>query len=228
MKSTLTVFAFLVSPLASSAWPLFSAQNPKRNLHPRSPATYSVVPVDGGSSTEASTPTQTQTQTITMAVTQTLLSTSVSTSVVTENEIPATIYNTVVVTLTSVVPTTIYNTVSMPGTTEVSTEITTSTDLPTTSTDMPSATTDTSPYTVTVDAPAATVTVEPSTVTEIEAPSSTPYDNGMWHTTYYQYWTPSPSSEAAPEATISTAAWVPPVDWSTDPMDVPFPGFPSS
>ena len=215
MKTILTLLAFLTSPLASSAWPLFSAQSPRRNLNPRSPATYSVVPVDGGSSTEASAPTQT----ITLSVTQTLLSTSISTLVMTENDTPSTIYNTVVVTLTSVVPTTIYNTVSLPGSTETTTSID---PLPT----------DPSASTITIDAPAATITVEPPpvvfsepayTVTEVEAPSSTPYDDGMWHTTYYHYWTPSPSSEALPEATTSTSTWDAPVDWTTDPTSAPFP-----
>lgn len=162
--------------LMSAAHPLLPGQ-----IERRKPASYSVVAVDGGSTTEGSSPTATITDAVTH--TQTVMQTQLSTIVVTESETPTTI----VFTVTSPSPVTI-------------------TDSPpaSTMTQIISATPDTTPAT-TVESPS------PLTITITESlPSTTPYDNGQWHTNYY--YTVSTSSTELPYTTQSASVWN--VDWS--------------
>lgn len=85
--------------LIADAFPLI----PRNLLQKKSPQSYSVVPVDGGSSATAPAPTQT----VTSRFTQTAYTTILSTIVLTESETPVTIVVTATsaTTITQVIPT---------------------------------------------------------------------------------------------------------------------------
>ena len=210
MTSRAAFVALAALPFFASARPFFSQEEAGLKFKVRAPVTYSVVAVDGGSSTQPAAPTET----ITTPVTQTLVSTTISTMVVTQNQIPSTIYSTIVVTYTSVEPTTIFDTVSVPPVTQTltpseppSTPVITSSDPPAIEQPAPTITVQAPASTITVDSAPLTYSQPAQTVTIMDAPSSSPYDDGMWHTTYYQYNTPPPSSASAVVTTASTWTW---------------------
>jgi hypothetical protein len=166
MKSTLNLLPLTMLPLLTASFPLIP-------LRPR--ASYSVVAVDGGSTTTpapAAPTTITSLQTLTH--TQTFPVTQLSTLVITENSTPTTI----VVTVTTPQPTTVIETV----TTEVE-------------------------ATVTVTDVSVSVSEETVLQTQTVAPETAPYDNGMWHTTYY--YTVAPTETASSTATpTAETQWV--------------------
>lgn len=165
--SLLAIFSVLPS---THALPL-SGLHKEPQVAPRK-APYSVVPVDGGQSDGITQPT---TQIVTKDSTQTVTEPPKTLSPVTE-----TLLSTTVVT-ESEAPATLITTVT-----------TTSTPL---TTQLPVQEASTS-----VSISVATVTTIVSTadkVTIISTPSVTPYDDGMWHTTYYKVVEASSSSETS-------------------------------
>lgn len=157
---------------------------------------YSVVPVDGGSSGAAAVTTVTEPASTLPPTTKVEVTTLLSTIEFTEAPMPTI----VVLTITSTAQTTAEMTV-------IETIMAT---LP--NTYLPAAASTPSPSfeTVTVsqtytDAPSY---YYPSPVTITVMPSSVPYDNGMWHTTYYDTWydAASTTSDIASSTTESSAA----------------------
>jgi hypothetical protein len=147
----------------------------------RRKAPYSVVPVDGGQPDGAAPP---KTEIVTKDSTQTVTEppktlppvteTVLSTTIVTESEIATT----VITTLTST---------STPLTTEIP---------------APEGPHSTSMTLATVTNLVSTV--DTVVITTTPTPTSTPYDNGMWHTTYYKAAEPSSSSDTSSAAANET------------------------
>lgn len=151
MKTTQYQSFVLLSLLSlASAWPVIRSPI---NLAKRIPQSYSVVAVDGGSTTTASASASPTTLTVTSAITQT---------------------STVVSTISAATATAVPQTVTYETTIVVSTQ--------------------------------ATVTV---------SPSSTPYDDGQWHTTYY--FRGSPTGAANANGVVATSPVAPSPTTSIDP-----------
>ncbi|ERF70365.1 hypothetical protein EPUS_08789 [Endocarpon pusillum Z07020] len=165
-----TLLAIFFALHFTDALPL-SGSHKERQVAPRK-APYSVVPVDGGQSDGITQPT---TQIVTSDSTQTVTEPPRTIPPVTE-----TLLSTTIVTESEAQATTIttITTTSTPVTTQVSVK-------------------EASPS---VDISVATVTTIVSTADKVTitlTPSVTPYDNGMWHTTYYKVVEASSSSETS-------------------------------
>lgn len=195
-----TLLVMCIFPLFTNALPL-SGLRDERQIAPRK-APYSVVPVDGGQPDGAAHPkteivTKDSTQTITEPqktlppVTETML----STTVVTDTEKQTAIITTVTTTSTSLATQAPAQEVSPSITTT-----TTTTSIPIT-TQAPSE--EVSPSTITTFATVTSVVSSADTVTFTFTPSLTPYDNGMWHTTYYESAEPSSSSETSSSSSVA-------------------------
>lgn len=182
--------------LFSNALPFSALRNESQFVGRRAP--YSVVPVDGGQPDGTATP---KTQIVTKDSTETIIEAPKTMPPKTE-----TILSTTVVT-DSEIPKTLLNTIAT-----TSTPFTTQAPAP----DIPPSATPTF----------ATVTSLLSTVDIVSMTSSsllTPYDDGMWHTTYYKTPEPLPSSE-----TSSTAATVETPSAINDVQSATFAGVPSN
>lgn len=158
-NSPFTLFAISCVLSFTDALPLSGSHN-ERQVVPRK-APYSVVPVDGG---QLGGITQPKTQIVTKESTQTITEQPKTIPPVTE-----TLLSTTIVTESEALTTmiTTITTTSTPVTTQLSIQ-------------------EVSPS---ISTSVATVTIILSTadeVTIISTPSVTPYDNGMWHTTYYK------------------------------------------
>lgn len=186
-----------IAPLCD-ALPFVS--NPQGNAQiARRATTYSVVPVDGGtSSAPVATQTIVETATTLPPVTTTVMSTILSTIVVTDAETPITI----VVTISETPAASTTSSTSSQMTTTPPELITTTT---TTTTSMPPATELTTTTTTATPAAITSVTpwAQPSTATITAGPPWVPYDNGLWHTTYYYSEASSLSSPSIPQITLS-------------------------
>src|SRR5271155_5161068 len=196
LSSPSSLLALLAITILADALPFTPKLRSNRPLARRE-ATYSVVPVDGGSTSAAAATTVVESKTL-PPVTQTELSTLVSTVIVTQYESPAT----VVVTVTempSLPPpqttpasalTSLPESTPAPSYPEITTTTTTTTSawaeytlITTTTTFCTGPPTTTSVITPSAFIRVTTLPLEVITVTA--SPSSTPYDDGMWHTTYY-------------------------------------------
>ncbi|KAJ9604592.1 hypothetical protein H2200_010706 [Cladophialophora chaetospira] len=198
MRSSITYTALsLSSLLLASARPFVPD-----TLERRKPASYSVVAVGGGS-TDDSSPTATVTDAVTH--TQTVLQTQLSTIIVTASNTPTTIVFTVTtpspITITDYAPAA----TAVATTTEVSTIPTTEVVYVSTQIPAPSQENSPTPVTTTETRPPQ----PPATVTVTQPlPSTTPYDDGQWHTYYYH----TVESESTPAGSTTTSGWN--VEWS--------------
>ena len=170
MKFNLSSSLLAVSTLTllTNALPLSGSPNESQIAKRKLP--YSVVPVDGGQLDGMG---QSMTQVVTKDSTQTVTESPKTIPPVTETKLSTTIV-----------------TISESPTTFIPTITTTSTPV-TTQVPAPKVSSSISSNVATV-----TSTVSSAdTVTIISTPTATPYDNGMWHTTYYKAAAISSSSE---------------------------------
>ena len=203
-------------------YPVESAASvqPARKLRKRAAVPYSIVQVDGGSSSGA---TAAQGSTVTVTPPSTTPSPSTQTVVLTSTIAGPTSDETIVITTTTEVsdtvtanaaPTTIITTADSPTSTLVS--VSTATDAP----PQPA------PTSFTADLSASTQTDVTSTVLDtlldtmtVTATTASPtayYDDGMWHT-YYPIKSFEPPSVAAPATTVNARAVAPSMHttWTT-------------
>ena len=169
-KPPFTLLAiFFVLPF-TDALPL-SGSYKEPQVAPRK-APYSVVPVDGGQPDET---TQPKTQIVTKDSTQTVTEPPKTMPPVTETLLSTTIVTEPEAPVTMI---TTITTTSTPVTTQLPVQ-------------------EASPSVSTSVATVTTIVSTADKVTIISTPSVTPYDNGMWHTTYYKVVEASSSSETS-------------------------------
>jgi hypothetical protein len=166
----------------------------------RRQTSYSVVPVDGGSSGTAAATTVTEPASTLPPTTKVEVTTLLSTIVFTEAPTPTTVALTITSTAETTAEMTVMETIMA--------------TLP--NTYLPAAASTPSPSFETVTVSQTYTDARsyyyPSLVTVTAMPSSVPYDDGMWHTTYYDTWydAASTTSDIATSTTENSAATLTP------------------